>query len=52
MYNIPLTEHEVRIYIQWLKKNRMYKGVNLPLGNPWESLMQDTIDKLEHALNE
>ena len=52
MYNIPLTEQEVRIYIQLLKKNRMYKGVNLPLGNPWESWMQDTIDKLEHALNE
>ena len=30
----------------------MYKGVNLPLGNPWESWMQDTIDKLQHALNE
>ena len=52
MYNIPLTEQEVRIYSQWLKKNRMYKGMKLPLGNPWESWMQDTIDKLQHALNE
>ena len=51
-YNLTLTEQEVRIYSQWLKKNRMYKGMKLPLGNPWESWMQDTIDKLQHALNE
>ena len=30
----------------------MYKGMNLPLGNPWESWMQDTIDKLKSTLNE
>ena len=30
----------------------MYKGMNLPLGNPWESWMQDTIDKLQSTLNE
>ena len=52
VYNLTLTEQEVRIYSQWLKKNRMYKGMKLPLGNPWESWMQDTIDKLQHALNE
>ena len=32
MFNVTLTEKELRIYIQWLKKNRMYKGMNLPLG--------------------
>ena len=52
MYNLTLTEQEVRIYMQWLKKNRMYKVMNLPLGNPWESWMQDTLDKLTHTLNE
>ena len=52
MYNLTLTEHEIRIYIAWLNKNRMYKGMNLPLGNPWESWMQETIDKLKHALHE
>ena len=52
MYNIPLTEQEVRIYIQWLKKNKKYKGMKLPLGNTWESWMQETIEKLQHALNE
>ena len=52
MYNINFTEQEVRIYMQWLKKNRMYKGMNLPLGNPWESWMQDTINKLQTTLNE
>ena len=30
----------------------MYKGMKLPLGNPWEPWMQATIDKLQHALNE
>ncbi len=30
----------------------MYKGMNIPLGNPWESWMQDTIDKLQHTLDE
>ncbi len=30
----------------------MYKGMNLPLGNPWESWMQDTIDKLQSTLND
>ena len=52
MFNIDLTEKEILIYIAWLKKNRMYKGMKLPLGNPWESWMQDTIDKLQHTLNE
>ena len=52
MYNLTLTEQEVRIYMQWLNKNRMYKGMKLHLGNPCESWMQDTIDKLKHALNE
>ena len=52
MFNITLTEQEVRIYIQWLQKNKMYKGMNIPLGNPWESWMQETIEKLQHALNE
>ena len=52
MYNLTLTEHEIRIYIAWLNKNRMYKGMDLPLGNPWQSWMQDTIDKLQHVLNE
>ena len=52
VFNITLTEQEVRIYIQWLKKNKMYKGMNLPLGNPWESWMQETIEKLQTALNE
>ena len=51
-FNVTLTEQEVRIYMQWLKKNRMYKGMKLPLGNPWESWMQDTIDKLQHTLND
>ena len=51
MYNITLTEQEVRIYSQWLKKNRMYKGMNTPLGNPWEPWMQDTLDKLKKKLN-
>ena len=52
MFNITLTEQEVRIYIAWLKKNRMYKGMKLPLGNPWESWMQDTLDKLNNIINE
>ena len=52
VYNLNLTEHEIRIYIAWLNKNRMYKGMNLPLGNPWESWMQDTIDKLQSTLND
>ena len=52
MYNLTLTEQEVRIYIQWLNKNRMYKGMTLPLGNAWESWMQDTIDKLQSTLND
>lgn len=30
----------------------MYKGMTLPLGNPWESWMQDTIDKLQSTLND
>ena len=30
----------------------MYKGMNLPLGNPWEPWMQDTIDKLQSTLND
>ena len=50
MFNVPLTEKEIRIYMQWLKKNRMYKGMKLPLGNPWESWMQDTLDKLDNIL--
>ena len=29
----------------------MYKGMNLPLGNPWEPWMQDTLDKLKAKLN-
>ena len=52
MFNITLTEKEVRLYMQWLKKNRMYRGMKLPLGNPWESWMQDTLDKLQSILNE
>jgi len=52
VYNITLTEQEVRIYMQWLKKNKMYQGMYLPLGNPWESWMQETIDKLSNTLNE
>ena len=52
MYNLTLTEHEIRIYIAWLNKNRMYKGMYLPLGNPWEPWMQETIDKLQTTLNE
>ena len=52
VYNLNLTEHEIRIYIAWLNKNRMYKDMNLPLGNPWESWMQDTINKLQSTLNE
>ena len=52
MYNITLTEQEVRIYMQWLKKNKMYEGVHLPLGNPWEPWMQETINKLQITLNE
>lgn len=52
MYNLTLTEHEIRIYIAWLNKNRMYKGMNLPLGNPWEPWMQVTIDKLQATLND
>ena len=50
MFNVPLTEKEIRIYMQWLKKNRMYKGMKLPLGIPWESWMQDTLDKLDNIL--
>jgi hypothetical protein len=30
----------------------MYKGMYLPLGNPWEPWMQETIDKLQTTLNE
>tara|TARA_R100000734_G_C3318418_1_gene112548 strand:+ start:4537 stop:4695 length:159 start_codon:yes stop_codon:yes gene_type:complete len=52
VYNIPLTEKEVRIYIAWLLKNRMYKGMTLPLGNPWEPWMQGTLDKLQATLHE
>jgi hypothetical protein len=52
VYRPTLTEQELRIYIAWLEKNRMYKGMKIPLGNPWESWMQDTLDKLKHELNE
>jgi len=52
VYNVTLTELEVRTYMQWLKKNKMYEGMNLPLGNPWQSWMQETIDKLKNTLNE
>ena len=51
-FNVTLSEKELRLYIQWLKKNRMYKGMNLPLGNPWEPWMQETLDKLQHTLND
>ena len=50
VFNLDLTEKEIRIYIAWLNKNRMYKGMNLPLGNPWEPWMQETLDKLRKKL--
>ena len=52
MFDITLTEQELRAYIAWLNIRRMYKGMNTPLGNPWESWMQDTLDKLQHKLDE
>ena len=52
MFDITLTEKELRAYIAWLNIRRMYKGMNTPLGNPWESWMQDTIDKLQHILDD
>ena len=51
MFNIDLTEKEILVYIAWLNKNRMYKGMNLHLGNPLEPWMQDTLDKLKNKLN-
>ena len=51
MFNIDLTEKEILVYIAWLNKNRMYKRMNTPLGNPWEPWMQDTLDKLKKKLN-
>ena len=51
MFNIDLTEKELRAYIAWINIRRMYKGINAPLGNPWEPWMQDTLDKLKKKLN-
>ena len=47
MYNIPLTENELRYFYWRMKTNRWYERYDLPFGNPWQPWMAETLEKLE-----
>jgi len=47
VFNIQLTEKELR-YLYWrMKTNRWYERYDLPFGNPWQPWMAETLEKLE-----
>jgi len=53
MYNIELTEQEAQHFYVELKRRMFYKpyylrgNKDLPLGNPYQPWMEDTISKLK-----
>lgn len=50
---MTLNEHELRLFIGYLRQRRMYKPTQPVLGyTVWEPWMEDTLDKLTNELND
>ena len=45
--NVTLTTREVQYIYDGLVRRRWYSNMELPLGNPWQPWMEDTMNRLK-----
>ncbi len=45
--NVKLTTREVQYIYDGLVRRRWYSTMELPLGNPWQPWMEDTMNRLK-----
>ncbi len=45
--NVKLTTHEIQFIYDSLQRRSWYRNMELPLGNPWQPWMRDTMNKLK-----